>query len=162
MPNTPEINTNLPSGTREAIRATSDDKLSHLAFDNSILPNIICLVSTGEIIMANAAACKMLGYGKKELLTKTRSSIFDSKEKSFRLMLKQGVAEGQATATVTVIKKTGKRISCELTTAIFTGQDGIETAIITMMDKSGSIHKQKIIDKKRKELLLRIYCRHRQ
>ena len=81
-------------------------QLHKLAFDNSLQANLITsTISSGKIIMANSAACKLLGYSKKELLTKSRSTIFDINESSFKKMLKQRTAEGHSMALVTAIKK---------------------------------------------------------
>ena len=65
------------------------DMLHRLAFDNSLQANIITRVSMGKIIAANNAACKLLGYSKKELLTQSRKNIFDINENSFKKMLKE-------------------------------------------------------------------------
>src|SRR6218665_3801001 len=83
----------------------SNDHLHQLAFDNSFQANIISTVSTGIILHGNLTACKLLGYSRKELLTKSRSAIFDIKENSFKKMLKQRTAEGKSTALVTAFKK---------------------------------------------------------
>ena len=126
--------------------STTDDILSHLAFDNAAQANIISTASNGQIIMANKAACKLLGYSKKELLTKSRAVIFDINESSFKKMLKQRSAEGQSAALITAIKKSGKQLPCEITSAIFMDGEGIEKAITTITDMSQSILKQKQID----------------
>ena len=126
--------------------STTDDKLSQLAFNNAAQANIITIVSNGRIIMANNAASKLLGYSKKELLTKTRSAIFNINESSFKKMLKQRTAEGQSTATLTAIKKNGKVFTCEITSAVFVGGRGVKKAITTITDMSQHILKQKKID----------------
>ncbi|MBK6635647.1 MAG: PAS domain-containing protein [Chitinophagaceae bacterium] len=126
--------------------STTDDKLSQLAFNNAAQANIITIVSNGRIIMANNAASKLLGYSKKELLTKTRSAIFNINESSFKKMLKQRTAEGQSTATLTAIKKNGKVFTCEITSAVFVGGRGVKKAITTISDMSQHILKQKKID----------------
>jgi len=120
--------------------------LQHLAFDNTILANIITTVSTGKIIMINNAACKLLGYSKRELLTKNRSDVFDIHESSFIKMLKQRTADGHSSAMVPAIKKNGKMLTCEITSAVFRDGAGTETAITTISDLSQRILKQKIID----------------
>jgi PAS domain S-box-containing protein len=129
-----------------------EDILRHLAFDNSLQPNIITMVVNGRIIMVNNAACKLLGYSKKELLTKTRSAIFDIKELSFKKMLKQRTAEGHSKALVTAIKKNGKTIPCEITSAVFQ-DNGIEKAITTITDMSQYILKQQEIDTKKEKIV---------
>ena len=131
--------------------AATDDILRHLAFDNSVQANIISTVSSGKIIIANSAACKLLGYSKKELLTKNRANIFDINESSFKKMLKQRTAKGHSIALVTAIKKSGKLLSCEITSAVFMDEDGIEKAITTITDMSQSILKQKNIDTEKKK-----------
>ncbi|MEI9944561.1 MAG: PAS domain-containing protein [Chitinophagaceae bacterium] len=124
----------------------TQDILSHLAFDNSLQPSIISTVSTGKIIMANDSACKLLGYSKKQLLTKTRSIIFDIKEASFKKMLKQRTAEGRSAATVTAIRKNGVHVPGQITSAVFKDEKGIEKAITTITDMRPGLLLQKGID----------------
>jgi len=132
--------------SKNATVSTVNDHLNKLAFDNSAQANIISTASTGKIIMANSVACKLLGYSKKEMLTKSRAAIFDTTETGFKKMLRQRTAEGHSIAMVTAIKKTGKPIACEITSAIFMDEDGIEKAITSIVDMSQSILKQKTID----------------
>jgi PAS domain S-box-containing protein len=141
--------TKIQSSVSNKFRSSAtDDTLRHLAFDNSLQANIISVVSSGKIIMANRSACILLGYSEKELLAKNRSTIFDIDENSFKIMLKQRTAEGHSIALVTAIKKSGKSIPCEITSSIFFGGDNIKKSIITILDMSQSIQKQKNIDTK--------------
>ena len=57
--------------------------------------------------MTNNAARKLTGYSKRELLNKSITSVFTVNETSFKKMLRQRNAEGQAVARVKVIKKSG-------------------------------------------------------
>lgn len=132
--------------------AVHEETLHHLAFDHSLQANIISTVSSGNIISANNAACKLLGYSKKELLTKNWSAIFDINESIFKEMLKQRYAEGQSAALVTAIKKSGKLLPCEITSAVFL-EDGIEKSVTTIVDMSKSILKQKNIDTKKEKIV---------
>jgi PAS domain S-box-containing protein len=135
------------------ISNTTDDILHHLAFDNAAQANVISTVSSGKILKVNNAACKLLGYSKKELLTKSRADIFDINKSSFKKMLKQRTAEGKSTAMVTFIKKNGKPIACEITSAVFTDKDGIEKSITSIVDMSQSILKQKNIDAGKEKII---------
>ncbi len=132
---------------------SADENLRHLAFDNAAQANIIITVSTGKILIANNAASKLLGYSKNELITKDRAAIFDINESSFKKMLKQRTAKGQSTALVTAIKKNGKPFPCEITSAVFMDEDGIEKAITTISDRSQSIVRQKNIDTKKEKIV---------
>lgn len=138
---------------KNATVSTVNDHLNKLAFDNSAQANIISTASTGKIIMANRVACKLLGYSKKEMLTKSRAVIFDTTETGFKKMLRQRTAEGHSIAMVTALKKTGKPIACEITSAIFMDEDGIEKAITSIVDMSQSILKQKNIDIKKEKTI---------
>ena len=127
--------------------------LHHQAFDNSFQANILIDVKSGNIILANAAACKLFGYSKKQLLTQSRSTIFNVKESSFIQMLKERVAEGHSTAFVSAIKKGGKSFPCEITSAVFKDEEGVEKSINTIADISQSILKQKNIDIKKAQIV---------
>jgi len=145
---------NQSTGTLKRTAAIiADDHLSHLAFDNVAQANIIIIVNNGQIIMANSACGKLLGYSKKELLTKNRADIFDVRESSFKKMLKQRTAEGKSQALVTAIKKNGKLIPCEITSAVFTGEDGIIKSITTVTDITQRILHQKQIDAEKDKLV---------
>jgi PAS domain S-box-containing protein len=131
----------------------SNETLVQLAFYNTAQANLISIVSTGKIVIANAAACKLLGYSKKDLLTKNRGDIFDIKEAAFKNMLKERTKEGYSVATVTAIKKKGKQISCDITSTVFTDEDGIEKSVTSISDRSKKILAQKVIDKEKDKIV---------
>jgi PAS domain S-box-containing protein len=139
--------------TTKSSPSSTDDTLVHLAFDNSLQANIISTVSSGKIIMANRSACKLLGYSKKDLLTTKRSSVFDINNSNFKKMLKERTLEGQSEASITAIKKSGKPISCKITSAVFTDEHGIKKSITTIEDISQSILKQKNIDTEKEKII---------
>jgi len=120
-----------------------DYNIRNLAFDKSFRANIISTVSNGKIIMANGTACKLLGYSKKELLTKSRSAVFDINNVNFKKMLKARTLEGQSEGLVTGIKKSGKPFPCMITSAVFIDRDGIKKSITTIADMTQSILVQK-------------------
>jgi len=138
--------------TKKPANLATAGKLHQQAFDNSLRANIISTVSTGKIVAANRAACNLLGYSKKELLTRTRSGIFNIKESSFKKMLKQRTAAGRSIAFVTAKKKSGKTFPCEITSAVFVDEFGSEKSISTIVDLSPSILRQKNIDIKKERL----------
>jgi PAS domain S-box-containing protein len=126
--------------------------LHKLAFDNSLQANVITALSKGKIIDANKAACKLLGYSKKELLTKSRSAIFEINESSFKRMLNERTAEGKLIRTLTVIRKSGKLLTCETTSAVFI-DEGIKKTITTISDMSQSMLNQKNINIKKEKIV---------
>jgi PAS domain S-box-containing protein len=146
----------IAEGTRNKKKVISkgpaEDTLHHLAFDHSLQPNIISSVGDGKIITANIAACKLLGYSKTDLLTKSRSAIFDVNKRSFKKMLKQRTAEGQSTALATAVRKDGSVLPCQITSSIFI-DNGIEKAITTIVDLSNSLLIQKNINTKKEKIV---------
>lgn len=139
--------------SKKSTIAAGNNMLHHLAFDNSFQAHIISAIASKKIISANSAACKLLGYSKKELLTKSKTDIFDINESSFKKMLEQRNTKGQSIAFVTAIKKSGELLRCQITSAVFMDTDGIEKSITTITDISQSILKQKNIDSKKEKIV---------
>ena len=149
-------NTNhqTPGISKKPTAQATDDTLRHQAFNNSFQANIITLpAGSGKILVVNKTACKLLGYSKRELLTKKKADIFDINESSFKKMYKQREVEGHSKAYVTVIKKSGRRFLCEVTSAFFIGEHGIKKAIVTITDMSQIILKQKKVDTKKEKIV---------
>jgi len=134
------------------ISSFPSDRIHHLAFDNSFLPNIISIVSDGKIIDVNQAAARLLGYSKRALLSMYMPDLFSSAEDDFGLMLKQRSKSGHAIANVTALKKNGKQLLCQITSVEFMGDNNIKKAISTLVDRSEGIRKQKNIDLEREKL----------
>ena len=131
----------------------NDDNLRRLAFDNSFTANLITVVSSGRILMANKAARILLGYSKKDLLTKSRSEIFDINDQNFKKMLRQRTGEGQSEARVTAIRKNGRHLTCTITSAVFTDKDGVDKSITTVANLGPEPTGQKNIDIKKDKLV---------
>lgn len=128
------------------------DMVHRLAFENSFQPTIILSDTDRKICSANKAACQLLEYSEDELLTKNWSAVFVSDAGSFKKMIREREADGQASAIVTAIKKSGELFSCQITSAVFTN-DGIEQAVMTLTDMSQSILAQKEIDTRNKKIV---------
>lgn len=108
--------------------------------------NIISLAANGRIIRANRAACKLLGYSRKELLTRKRADIFRISDANYELMLLQRAVEGSAKADLSLIRKGGKEWPCEITSAIFKDSRGIQNSITSIVDRRERLSIQKKID----------------
>lgn len=136
--------------------------IHELAFDAAVQANIISNVSDGQIVLANRAACRLLGYSRKEMIEQKRGSIIKIKDASFQAMLRRRKTHGSSTGFVTAIKKNGSTFPCELSSAVFTDTDGIEKAISTITDRSRQIHKQEVIDTQKAKLVTRNIVRAQQ
>jgi PAS domain S-box-containing protein len=151
--NSQNISNQPISLTKKTAATKADHHLHHLAFDNAAQANIITIASSGKIIIANSAACQLLGYSKKLLLTKSRSGIFKINDSSFKKMLKQRTSEGHSKAMVISIRKNGTTFPCEITSAVFMDNDGVEKAITTIMDLSQHVLDQKNIDTAKEKIV---------
>ena len=129
------------------------DNLHRKAFDNSLQANIIFIVSSGRIIRANRAACKLLGYSRKELLTKNRADIFSVSENSYKKMMRLRKAEGSVKADLPMIRKSGRILPCEITSVIFKDDDGINNSILSIVDLRERQSMQKKIDGENEKLV---------
>jgi PAS domain S-box-containing protein len=127
------------------------DHLHQKAFDNSYLANIISIASNGKIIAANHAAGELLGYRVKGLLSRNFDDIFIHSDGHFKRMLKHRGDAGHATGNLTVIKKNGKHLHCQITSVLFTGDNHIRKAITTIVDRSDVIRRQSGIDLKKEK-----------
>jgi PAS domain S-box-containing protein len=130
------------------MHASMSDHLLQQAFDNSLQANIISIVRTGKIIRANRAACKLLGYSKKELLTRNRDDIFRISEESYKRMMLERSREGSAKADLSIVRKGGKLWPCEITSVIFKDTEGLENSITSIVDRRERLSSQKKIDVK--------------
>jgi PAS domain S-box-containing protein len=125
-----------PTPSKKVAPTASEDALCHLAFDNTLQANLIFVASSGKIIMANKAASDLLGYSKKELLNGNVDDIFDIGENGFSKLHKKELATSQFKDVLTVLKKTGKKLTCEITSANFWGDHNIKKTIATLEDMS--------------------------
>jgi PAS domain S-box-containing protein len=139
------------SGNPKTNQNQIPDHLHQKAFDNSFLANIISIVNNGEIIAANRAAEKLLGYPGKGLLSKNLDDIFTDSDGHFKRLLKHRRTAGHAIGDLTIIKKNGKQLPCQITSVIFTGDNDIKKAITTLVDRSEGIRRQSVIDLKKEK-----------
>jgi PAS domain S-box-containing protein len=131
---------------RKKGRASDIDYIFQQAFEHSLQANIISIVGNGSIIRANRAACRLLGYSKKELLTKHREDIFRIREESYKKMLLERTVEGSARADLSIIRKDGKLWPCEITSVIFKDSGGVTNSITSIVDRRERLSVQKKID----------------
>lgn len=127
--------------------------LHQQAFENAAQANIIFEIKTGKVIVANIAACRLLGYSAKEILSKRRSAIFADQENAFKKMLVRRKVSGQAIAQVNAILKTGEHFPCEISSAIFKDVQGRNTSITIITDLRCTIATQKKVDSKKEKIV---------
>jgi PAS domain S-box-containing protein len=142
---------NITSSTRE--KASNPDHVLQQAFECSLQANVISIVGSGRIIRANRAACRLLGYSKKELLTRNREDIFRKTEDSYKMMLLERTTEGHVKADLSIVRKDGKLWPCEITSVIFKDSKGVRNSIISIVDRRERLSLQKKIDVENERLV---------
>ncbi|HEV7620501.1 MAG TPA: PAS domain-containing protein, partial [Flavisolibacter sp.] len=133
--------------------SATENPLFFLAFDNCLIPSLILTSDNGKIIVVNKATTKLLGYSKQELLTKSLTELLGFNNSSYKTVLKQKISKSPVYDLIKVIKKNGKTLACEITSAVFIGNHGIKKEMITISDMSQRIQDQKKIDSKKKKLV---------
>jgi PAS domain S-box-containing protein len=128
------------------LASPTSEHLYQMAFNNSLQANIIFIVADGRIVSVNKAAYRLLGYSKKELLTKNRKDIFSISEDGYKEMISKRKARGHAKGDMSVITKNGKLLPCQITSVIFQDEDGIDNSIMGIVDLRERMSKQKHID----------------
>src|ERR1700722_5010150 len=119
------------------------DHILQQAFEFSLQANIISIVGNGRIIRANRAACRLLGYSKKDLLTRNRKEIFRITEDSYKMMILERTREGHAKADLSIVRKDGKLWPCEITSVIFKDTEGFDNSITSIVDRRERLSLQK-------------------
>lgn len=119
--------------------------LQHLSFEHSSQPQFITNNTSGKIILVNHAACQLLGYNRRELLTKRRATLFNLKESHFKELLYRP-SDPVHPLSITVIRKNGRPVHCEITGALFNAPDGTQKAILSLVDIGHIIRRQEEID----------------
>jgi PAS domain S-box-containing protein len=132
--------------TEKALRQT--EQQYKLQFNNT-LEGIIIGRPNGQILKVNPAACDILGFNKEELEGKHRDIIFDSENPINKEALRKRRKDGSVVGEVTFTHKNGQPIPVEVSSVIFTGEDGTEKTIINIKDISErkSVQKQLIEEK---------------
>ena len=135
---------NITFSKRE--KAPNPDRILQKAFENSLQANVITIVGNGRIIRVNRAACRLLGYSKKELLMRNKEDIFRITEKNYKEMIVERTVEGSAKADLSIVRKDGKLWPCEITSVVFKDTDGVRNSITSIVDRRERLSAQKKID----------------
>jgi PAS domain S-box-containing protein len=127
--------------------------LYQLAFDHCPQASFISVNSSGKIVLANKAACKLFGYTRNGFLVQGRAAIFGMTESSLKKMMQQAAAKGKASFLLSGRKRNGKIFFCEMNAAVFADTDNVTKMVVSIMDLSQSISDQQVIDTKKERIV---------
>src|SRR3984957_14816232 len=143
-----------PTPSTTQVTEETEDVLCHLAFHNSLQANLMFVASSGKIVMTNKAAWKLLGYTRKELLTRNAHDIFEIGQGGFQDLYEKGLPLGVFKEVLTVLKKNGQRLTCKITSASFLGDHNIKKTIATLEDMSKGGQNQQSADQEKHQSLV--------
>lgn len=90
------------------------------------LDGILLTTPDGEILAANPAMCRMLGYEESELLTLGRAGVVDTTDPRLAAALTQRRTTGAFVGELTLIAKDGRRVPVEISTRLYRDATGAE------------------------------------
>ncbi|SFG22942.1 PAS domain S-box-containing protein [Desulfotomaculum arcticum] len=100
-----------------------------LIFENSA-DGILMVRPDGTILTANPAVCKMLGRTEEEICRIGRDGIIDALDIGSPAGIDEIARTGKEVSELTLIKKDGTKLSCEISFGMFKGYNGNLSVII--------------------------------
>ena len=104
-----------------------------MIFEHSI--DAILLTRTdGSILAANPEACHILGMSVRELLSAGRDGIVDAEDARVLVLLEERKLTGRCCGEITMKRGNGSSFPAEISSAEFTGRDGVRKTSIIIRD----------------------------
>lgn len=126
-------------------------------FDNADLA-ILLTAPDGRVFSANDSACKLFGMTEEEICLAGRDGLVDLADQNLPLLLKEREINGHARGELTLIKKGGSKIQCEVSSVIFQDKNGCQQTSMVINDLS----EQKLAEEtiRQERILLRTLINH--
>ena len=135
LDNTIQLEEQKLQGHPELVNFPSTAEVFRAVFENSFYANCIGN-GRGKTLEANEKICKIFGYTEEEMIRLTTKEIFDTTDSNYATYLTQRESNGKAKVEVTGIRKNGERFPCEVSSVIFTDDQGKTRTINTIRDIS--------------------------
>jgi PAS domain S-box-containing protein len=116
---------------REALRES--EERYHSLFATS-LDAVLLTTPGGEILAANAAACRMFGRSEEELICIGRAGVVDLSDPRLSAGLEERARTGVFHGEIAFLRKDGTKLTGEISTAVFTDRHGQERASMVIHD----------------------------
>lgn len=91
---------------------------------------ILLTTPEGEVLYANPAVCRMIGWNKKEIYKLGRNGVADLNDPEHSILMKIRKLQGGAIGEFNIIRKDGKRLPVEISFKNFKTTGGIRTSVI--------------------------------
>ena len=130
-----QSNEPISHGHPELVNFPSTAEVFHAVFENSFHANCIAN-GHGKVLEANETVCKIFGYTEEEMIRLSTKEIFDAMDSNYAKYQNERESNGKAKAEITGIRKNGVRFLCEVSSVIFTDDNGETRTINTIHDIS--------------------------
>lgn len=141
---------------KQSEKALVESEQKYRAFFEHSLDAMILTTPMGDIIEANQAACRLLGYTENELKQMKRFDIIDKTDKNHSLFFQRRDEKGVAVGELRFLKKDGSVIDTELSSALFADANDNQKASLIIRDISERKKTEQKIKELNTELELRI------
>ncbi|MCF8362308.1 MAG: PAS domain S-box protein [Prolixibacteraceae bacterium] len=123
-------------------------------FENN-LDALILTNDNGDIFAANKAACGLLKTTEKEIIARGRSGVVDLSDHRLQSILKKRSEQGLVKERLRLKRGDHSTFEGEITTTVFTDDNGQKRTIITVRDVTGQFeNEQKLHNSKRQNEIL--------
>jgi PAS domain S-box-containing protein len=123
----------MRKGAEVALTASEERYCS--LFEHSI-DGILQTAPEGRILAANPAACRMLGWREDELVRIGRAGVVDPTDPRLPILLEERARTGKSRGELTFVRKDGTKFSGEISSAVFSDQDGSPRTSMVIHDLS--------------------------
>jgi PAS domain S-box-containing protein len=117
-------------------KVTAEDKNYIRSVIEHSLTALFLTRPNGQIVDANEAACEMFGYSVTEFQQLGREGILDQEDVNYNLHLITRQREGRIKGLLTGIKKNGVHFPLEVSSVLFTNENGEQYTTVSMTDIS--------------------------
>lgn len=115
----------------EALRQS---EIHYRSLFNNSLDAFLFTAPDGSILDANPAACKMFGRSVEEIRKVGRNGLVDITDPRLQKALEERARTGKVNAEITMIRSDGTNFPVEITSTIFTDQNGLEKTSMIIRD----------------------------
>jgi len=124
--------------TAEAALQEREDRYQSLFI--SSLDAILLTIPNGQILAANPAACRLFERTEDEIKKTGRNGLVDTSDPRVKAAIQTRVKTGSFNGELTIIRKSGEKVPCEISSSLFTDRAGNARTSMTIRDISA--HKQ--------------------
>ncbi|MEW6185417.1 MAG: PAS domain S-box protein [Thermodesulfobacteriota bacterium] len=119
---------------KESEEKIHESEIHYRLLVDSSMDGVLLTAPDGGIINANPAACAILGYAEEEIRKLGRNGVVDTSDPNFSKGLEERDRTGKFRGELTFIRKDGRKIPVEISTAVFYDHKGMPRTSMMFRD----------------------------